>query len=312
MTQAYTSYEAACAEGSLVDGGASMFLARLGEAVEHAREEAQSEVRAHHCKAQEHHREASCLAQQNERGCGDELADDDEAKPPLPRLGPPENGEARHGCERKQEGQPGERGGWTYGIEPWRAVVADECKRAVRDMRLDLFRIDGAHRGEEYSSYMLAYGSVIYNDILAPFRRKGISERRGLLWNRLIVAALGIFFLFYGLWYPLKGPLWTYLTVTATICFSSMMALLVSCCYWKRANDWGALGAIIFGAVIPVTYLVMEQVPATAEIAKWIGPNWSGTATFVLSGLAMVVGSLLKPSAGATQTVAAEMEGRSA
>ena len=162
------------------------------------------------------------------------------------------------------------------------------------------------------SSYMLAYGSVIYNDILAPFRRKGISERRGLLWNRLIVAALGIFFLFYGLWYPLKGPLWTYLTVTATICFSSMMALLVSCCYWKRANDWGALGAIIFGAVIPVTYLVMEQVPATAEIAKWIGPNWSGTATFVLSGLAMVVGSLLKPSAGATQTVAAEMEGRSA
>ena len=148
------------------------------------------------------------------------------------------------------------------------------------------------------SSYMLAYGSVIYNDILAPFRRKGITERRGILWNRLIVAALGIFFLFYGLWYPLKGPLWTYLTVTATICFSSMLALLVACCYWRRANDWGALGAIVVGAAVPITYLVMEQIPATTELAARIGPNWSGIATFVLSGTAMVLGSLLKSAIG--------------
>ncbi|MCC6795274.1 MAG: sodium:solute symporter family protein [Candidatus Hydrogenedentes bacterium] len=145
------------------------------------------------------------------------------------------------------------------------------------------------------SSYMLAYGSVIYNDILAPFRRKGITERQGILWNRMIVAALGLFFLFYGLWYPLKGPLWTYLTVTATICFSSMMTLLVACCYWKRANEWGAAAAIILGAIVPVSYLVMEQLPATAGFAKAIGPNWSGIATFIATALAMVVGSYLKP-----------------
>jgi len=159
------------------------------------------------------------------------------------------------------------------------------------------------------SSYMLAYGSVIYNDILAPFRRKGISERRGLLWNRLIVASLGVFFLFYGLWYPLKGPVWTYLTVTATICFSSMAALLIACCYWRRANDWGAIGSIVLGAVIPITYLVMEQVPATQEMAAWIGPNWSGIATFVLSGLAMVIGSLLKPTHAVTRMAPAGPEG---
>lgn len=160
------------------------------------------------------------------------------------------------------------------------------------------------------SSYMLAYGSIIYNDILAPFRRRHITERRGILINRLIVAALGLFFLFYGLWYPLKGPLWTYLTVTATICFSSMVTLLIACCYWKRANDWGALGAIVLGAIIPVVYLVMEQVPATKDLAAWIGPNWSGIATFALSALAMVGGSLLKPGAVTTPTASAESEGR--
>lgn len=146
------------------------------------------------------------------------------------------------------------------------------------------------------SSYLLAYGGVIYNDLLAPLRRRRqMTERQGIRWNRLIVAGLGIFFLFYGLWYPLKGSVWSYLTITATIGFASMTTLLVSCCYWKHANNWGATGAIIAGAVIPLAYLVLELIPATREFAVGIGPNWSGIAAFAGSALAMVAGSLLKP-----------------
>jgi SSS family solute:Na+ symporter len=146
------------------------------------------------------------------------------------------------------------------------------------------------------SSYLLAYGSVIYNDLLAPLRRRrGMTERQGILWNRMIVAALGVFFLFYGLWYPLKGSVWSYLTITATIGFASMTSMLISCCYWKRANSWGAAGSIIAGAVIPLLYLVMDLLPATHDLAAAIGPNWSGIAAFAGSALAMVAGSLLKP-----------------
>ena len=61
------------------------------------------------------------------------------------------------------------------------------------------------------SSYMITWGSVIYNDILAPFRKTRWSERRGLLWNRSLVALIGLFLLFYGLLYPLKGNVWDYL-----------------------------------------------------------------------------------------------------
>jgi solute:Na+ symporter, SSS family len=146
------------------------------------------------------------------------------------------------------------------------------------------------------SSYMLTWGSVIYNDILAPFRKKAISEKRGLLWNRLIVAVIGIFLLLYGLWYPLKGDLWTYLGVTGTIYLASMSVLLLACCYWKRANSWGAGAAILFGALIPAGFLVIQQIPATQALADRIGPYYSGIATYVLTALAMVVGSLLKPA----------------
>jgi SSS family solute:Na+ symporter len=145
------------------------------------------------------------------------------------------------------------------------------------------------------SSYMLTWGSVIYNDILAPFRKGKWSDKRGLFWNRSIIAIIGVFLLLYGLWYPLKGDLWTYLGVTGTIYLSSMSVMLIACCYWKRANSWGAGAAIIFGAVIPISFLVIQQVESTKHIADAIGPYYSGIATYLLAGAAMVVGSLLKP-----------------
>jgi solute:Na+ symporter, SSS family len=156
------------------------------------------------------------------------------------------------------------------------------------------------------SSYMLTWCSVIYNDILAPFRKQPWSQRKGLFWNRTIIALIGIFLLLYGLWYPLKGDLWTYLGVTGTIYLASISVLLIACCYWRRANSWGAAASIVVSAVIPVTYLVMEQVPATAALAKSIGPYYSGIATYLLSGAAMVVGSLLKPGSPAEWRAANE------
>jgi len=145
------------------------------------------------------------------------------------------------------------------------------------------------------SSYMLTWCSVIYNDILAPFRKQPWSQRKGLFWNRTIIALIGIFLLLYGLWYPLKGDLWTYLGVTGTIYLASISVLLIACCYWRKANSWGAAASIVVSALIPVTYLVMEQLHATAEFAKSIGPYYSGIATYLLSGAAMVIGSALKP-----------------
>jgi solute:Na+ symporter, SSS family len=145
------------------------------------------------------------------------------------------------------------------------------------------------------SSYMLTWCSVIYNDILAPFRKRPWSERKGLFWNRTIIALIGIFLLLYGLWYPLKGDLWTYLGVTGTIYLASISVLLIACCYWRRANSWGAAASIIVSAVIPIAYLVSEQLPSTASLARSIGPYYSGIATYLLSGAAMVTGSMLKP-----------------
>ncbi len=145
------------------------------------------------------------------------------------------------------------------------------------------------------SSYMLTWGSVIYNDIMAPFRKGKWSEKKGLFWNRTIVAIIGVFLLIYGLWYKLEGDLWTYLGITGSIYLSSMSILLIACCYWKPANSWGAAAAIFFGAAVPASTLILQKIGPYTE---WFKANDTvcGVATYVIVALAMVVGSLLKPT----------------
>jgi SSS family solute:Na+ symporter len=146
------------------------------------------------------------------------------------------------------------------------------------------------------SSYMITWSSVIYNDVLAPLRKTPWSEKRGLLWNRAIVSLIGVFLLFYGLWYPLKGDVYAYLLVTGTIYLASISTMLIACCYWRRANSWGAAGAIIVGALIPIGCLVIEQMwpMSDHELQSW--RCYSGIAAFLGTGAAMIVGSLLKPT----------------
>lgn len=145
------------------------------------------------------------------------------------------------------------------------------------------------------SSYMLSWGSVIYNDILAPFRRRPWPDRRAILWNRCIVALIGVYLLVFGLFYQLEGDVWSFILLTGSIYLSSMSVLLIACCYWPRANNWGALGAIVLGAAVPVTHLAMQKIPAFAPLAAAIGSNVAGIAAFAVAALGMVVGSLLKP-----------------
>jgi solute:Na+ symporter, SSS family len=167
------------------------------------------------------------------------------------------------------------------------------------------------------SSYMLTWGSVIYNDILGPFRKTAWSEKKGILWNRCIVGLIGLFLLFWGLWYKLEGNLWEYLQTTGTIYLASMSTLLIACCYWRRANNWGANAAIVVGAALPVLSLTLNlfvRVPVLDQLGQavmkdgkpetvgwamhYLGEYAVNIIAYVAAAVAMVVGSLLKPQNG--------------
>jgi SSS family solute:Na+ symporter len=74
-----------------------------------------------------------------------------------------------------------------------------------------------------------------------------------------------------------------------------MSVLLIACCYWKRANSWGAFGAILGGALVPITFLSLEKMSSTAAWAADFGKDNAGIAAFAAAAIGMIAGSLLKP-----------------
>src|SRR5262245_16605302 len=145
------------------------------------------------------------------------------------------------------------------------------------------------------ASYLLTWSSILYNDIVAPLRKQPFSERQGLYVNRVIILAIGVFLLFYGLWYQLPGRVWDYLSITGNIYLSSISVLVVACCYWKRANRTGAMAAIVGGAVAPIFFLVAGWSHHVAI---------AGLASFGLAAGGMLFGSLLSSGDEQEQTVA--------
>ena len=143
------------------------------------------------------------------------------------------------------------------------------------------------------SSYLIAWSSVIYNDILEPIHKNKWSNKKGLFYNRILVCCIGLFLLLYGLWYPLSNDLWVYMQVTGTIYLSSMSVLLIASCYFKNTSSLGAGMSIVIGAVIPVSYLILQEFSFTTDFVKNIGPYKFGIFSFFMSGMGMFIGSLI-------------------
>jgi SSS family solute:Na+ symporter len=167
------------------------------------------------------------------------------------------------------------------------------------------------------SGYLLTWATVIYNDLITPCLKKPLAPAARLLLTRSLVLAIGVFLLFYGLWYKMPGNAWDYLAVTGTIYLASVFTLLVAALYWPRANSTGAYSALVLGAIGPITFLIVNAIIANSSgsfLAREIGsipflvvidagskvaqirPELAGASSFALAFLGMIAGSLLTPA----------------
>ena len=142
------------------------------------------------------------------------------------------------------------------------------------------------------SGYLLTWATVIYNDLVNPCFRRPMGPRARLRTVRFLVLAIGVFLVFYGLWYQIPGRAWDYLSVTGNIYLASLFTLLVGALYWKQANSWGALAAIVLGAVGPIAFLVINA--AVKDPGRQIPAEIAGLSAFGMSFAGMIVGTLAK------------------
>jgi len=165
-----------------------------------------------------------------------------------------------------------------------------------------------------HDSYLLCWSSVLTQDVVAPWFKKGLSSNARLLLTRIFIVAIGIFILVWGLWYPLGQDLWDYMAISGAIYFTGAIALLVFGLYWKRASKVGAYLALIAGfcAVVglnPVRGLVfrlasilgLETAEIQASINGMPGARLSaiiGLSVISMAMVLMVAGSIIFPDRG--------------
>ncbi|MBN2566437.1 MAG: sodium:solute symporter family protein, partial [Candidatus Eisenbacteria bacterium] len=142
-----------------------------------------------------------------------------------------------------------------------------------------------------HDSYLLAWSSVLTQDVIAPLKG-GLTTKGRVLLTRVLIVAIGVFLLVWGLWYPLKGTVWVYLAMTGTVYLSGAFAVVTGALYWKKANTPGAVAALICGAVPSLHDLFLK-----GYTQQWIGrevpEGLSGMVSYFLAAAALIVVSLL-------------------
>ena len=141
-----------------------------------------------------------------------------------------------------------------------------------------------------HDSYLLCWSSVITQDIVAPLMKDKLSVRGRIWLTRVLIVLIGVYVLYWGLWYEGSDDIWDYMAVTGAIYFTGAFALLAGGLYWKRASSAGAVAALIcgFSAILglgPVQKLLGIDIPGARV----------GLFSIGLAVAAMVIGSLLLP-----------------
>ncbi len=143
-----------------------------------------------------------------------------------------------------------------------------------------------------HDSYLLSWSSVITQDIIAPLKKNNLSDKMRLLITRVCIVIIGLFLLFWGLWFEAPVSLWNYMAVTGTIYLAGAFTVVGAGLYWKRASKTGATIALFAGllAVLGIGPWTQGE-----QVAWYLTDRFIGIMTFVIAFLGMVVGSLLFP-----------------
>lgn len=137
------------------------------------------------------------------------------------------------------------------------------------------------------SSYLLGWSAVISQDVILPLRqmmgKPPLDTRRQIRINRVANLFVGLFLMFWGLYYTPPGAVYLYLNITGTIFLAGTFVGVVGGLYWKRATTAGAYTAMLMGAVgaiVPFFFLHWSE-------------NITGFLAFGLAAVGLIAGSLL-------------------
>ena len=142
-----------------------------------------------------------------------------------------------------------------------------------------------------YSSYFLAFSSILVQDIVAPRLRRQLSDHERIVLTQAGILVLGVLIYLWGSFYRFPESVFRYITVTGSLSYAATLTVLVGGLYWKRASIGGAYCAFAGSAIPPLVCLARPG----------ISPTYAGLLSFALAPLGMLAGSAIFPRQGQNQ-----------
>lgn len=156
-----------------------------------------------------------------------------------------------------------------------------------------------------YSSYVLAWSSVLTLDVINVLKPGGYDEEKTIWIARVISGLIGLFLLIFGLYYQIPETAFQYLFITGTMYTAGALGTISAGLYWKKANSVGAYTALILGAIVPAGFLVLENFSDALPV--WLqfvtDVNIAGFLSFILAALGMIVGSMLTQTSSPAKVI---------
>ena len=141
-----------------------------------------------------------------------------------------------------------------------------------------------------HDSYLLCWSTIITNDIIEPLSGKRLKSQLKINLSRFIILILGLYILYWGLFYKGTDSIWSYLGITGAIYFTGAITVLISGLYWKGASQTGAILALTGG----LSALIGLEPIRNALSINYM-PEQIGIVTLCFTFILMFLGSVLFP-----------------
>jgi len=138
-----------------------------------------------------------------------------------------------------------------------------------------------------HDSYLLCWSSVLTQDVVAPLRKKSLSNRSRILLTRVFIVLIGAFIWGWGLLYKGDDRIWDYMVITGSIYFTGAFVVMVGGIYWKRASRVGAIAGLLAGAsaVLGMEPIRVSLVTFACSVAGLNSEHWLNAITSSVVGL---------------------------
>ena len=152
-----------------------------------------------------------------------------------------------------------------------------------------------------HDSYLLCWSSVLTQDVIAPLRKKPLTNKMRIGLTRGLIVVLGIYIWCWGMLYNGDDDIWDYMAITGAVYFTGAFPLLVGGLYWKQASSFGALASLLAGcsALLGLDKIRKGFNSVSQFLFGTPADYWTaervGLLSVVLTILVFVLGSLLVP-----------------